>query len=263
MKMKKFVIISKYKENNRASLDKLKEALLTHGYVYDEENPEYIFVLGGDGSLLRSIHQYRKEGKYILLNTGHLGFFSDYDADDIDNFVTDLLTKEPLETRLPLYEIESDDIKDRFINDIAIQSAQTSFLDIYVDDELLTCVRSNGIVISSPMGSTGYLTSLNSPLVIGSPSIYQYAIIAPCYNRLSLNPITKAILSNDQVLKIKVRDGNPDVYIDGIFKEELEKSPDGTLFTIRARKDEFVRILHFKDTSLVKRLRKNISGMED
>lgn len=263
MKTTKFVIISKFSENNNKAKTLLQETLIAHGFLLDADDPEIIFVLGGDGSLLRSIHRYHKKGKYILLNTGHLGFFSDYQADALSSFLEDFFRKEPREARLPLYHVQSEGKCYSFLNDIAIQSAETSFLDIYVGEELLTSVRCNGIVVSSPMGSTGYLTSLNSPLVIGNPEIYQYAIIAPCYNRLSLNPITKAILSNDQVLKIKVREGNPDVYIDGIFQEELKKSPDGTLFTITSSKEDYVSLLHFKDTSSVKRLRKNISGTED
>lgn len=263
MKSARFVIISKFRENNSDICNSLKDALISNGFLYDEKTPEIIFVVGGDGSLMRAFHQYEMKGKYVLLNTGHLGFFSDYDANEIQQFIQDVLTKEPTEEHFHLYEVQSKGISSYFVNDIAIQSAQTIFIDLYVDHELLTSIRSNGIVVSSPVGSTGYLTSLGSPLTIGHPDVYQYCVIAPCYNRLSLNPISKAILSNHQELKIVVRSGKPDVYLDGRFRHEWKKIPNHTSFTIRGDKDIYTTLLHFRTISPIKRLRKNISGKED
>ena len=74
MKSTTFVIESKKTENNDLLVSRLKDSLLSHGFVLDKENPELIFVFGGDGSLMRAVHIYDKKGKFILINTGHLGF---------------------------------------------------------------------------------------------------------------------------------------------------------------------------------------------
>lgn len=259
MKYKSFAIESKKRENNDILVSQLKESLIQHGYVASPINPDLVFVLGGDGSLMRAIHLYHKKGNFILINTGHLGFYSDYQHDELQAFLNDFYTKEPVEEKLPFYEITVDGKKHEFVNDVAIQSSETCFLDIKVDDELLTQVRANGIVISTPSGTTGYLTSLSSPVVLGKPKIYQYSTIAPCYNRLSINPINKAILDNDKKLTVIVKEGLIETYLDGIYREDMK----GKVYEIRGSSDHDVTLLHYHFLSQVKRLRKNISGLED
>lgn len=259
MKSTTFVIESKKTENNDLLVSRLKDSLLSHGFVLDKENPELIFVFGGDGSLMRAVHIYDKKGKFILINTGHLGFYSDYDHDELDEFIHDFFHNEPKEEKIPLYEVDVDGEKHEFINDVAVQSGETCFIDILIDDELLTTVRANGIVISSPIGTTGYLTSLASPVVIGRPHVYQYSTIAPCYNRLSVNPINKAIIDNDKKLTVVVKEGLIESYLDGIYREDLK----GKVYTFRGNDEHTVSLLHFREVSQVKRLRKNISGLED
>ena len=259
MKSTTFVIESKKTENNDLLVSRLKDSLLSHGFVLDKENPELIFVFGGDGSLMRAVHIYDKKGKFILINTGHLGFYSDYDHDELDEFIHDFFHNEPKEEKIPLYEVDVDGEKHEFINDVAVQSGETCFIDILIDDELLTTVRANGIVISSPIGTTGYLTSLASPVVIGRPHVYQYSTIAACYNRLSVNPINKAIIDNDKKLTVVVKEGLIESYLDGIYREDLK----GKVYIFRGNDEHTVSLLHFREVSQVKRLRKNISGLED
>lgn len=259
MKSSTFAIESKKRENNDLLVNRLKESLIEHGFTYQSGNPDIIFVFGGDGSLMRAVHLYGKKGRFILINTGHLGFYSDYSYEEMDEFLNDFYNNEPEEEKIPFYHIDVDGVEHEFINDVAIQSGETCFIDILVDDELLTTVRANGIVISSPIGTTGYLTSLSSPIVIGKPKIYQYATIAPCYNRLSVNPINKAILDNEKKLTVKVKEGFIETYLDGIYREDLK----GATFTFRGSEEHCITLLHFKKVSQVKRLRKNISGLED
>ena len=258
MKQTTFLIHSKKRENNHHLEEKLRAGLFSSGFE-ESSSPEIVFVLGGDGSLMRAIHCHGKNVKYCLINTGHLGFFSDYDAEELDTFLEDISKREPLEEKLPLYQLVAGSEKYEFVNDVSIQSNETCFLDIKVDGELLSSVRANGIVVSSPVGTTGYLTSLNSPIVVGKPDIYQYSTIAPCYNRLSINPINKAILASSQKLSVDVRKGLIEVYLDGMRREDIVAS--SYLFT--KEEDKFITLLHFREISQVKRLRKNISGMED
>lgn len=259
MKSTTFVIESKKRENNDALVSKLKSKLLDLGFIYKDKDPDLIFVFGGDGSLMRAVHLYDKKGNFILLNTGHLGFYSDYDFEELDAFLENFEHSEPTVEKIPLYEIEVDGKTHEFVNDVAIQSGETCWLDISIENELLTTVRCNGIVISTPTGTTGYLTSLASPIVIGKPDIYQYSTIAPCYNRLSPNPINKAIIANDKELEVKVNEGFIEVYLDGIYREDLK----GNEFKFKGSNGKYINLLHFKEVSQTKRLRKNISGLED
>ncbi len=259
MKSTSFVIESKKRENNDVLVKELRESLENHGFFYTETNPELIFVFGGDGSLMRAVHLYGKQGRFILINTGHLGFYSDYDHDELPEFLSDFFTEEPTEERIPFYEVLVDGKRHEFLNDVAVQSGETCWLDIAVNGQLLTTVRANGIVVSTPIGTTGYLTSLSSPVVLGKPDIYQYSTIAPCYNRLSPNPINKAILANDQILTVTVKEGFIEAYLDGIYREDMK----GSVYEFYGSKERYITLLHYRRLSQVKRLRKNISGLED
>lgn len=264
MKPCHFFICSKKSEDNSLIVNALKKKLIIHDFIYDDKNPELIIVLGGDGSLMRAIHDLHfpltTKTKFVLFNTGHLGFFSDYGRGEEEKFANSLLSKEPIVEQLPLFSFIVDDNEEHhFINDIAIQTGQTVFMDVYVNDELLTDSRNNGIVVSTPVGSSGYSLSLNSPVSIYAPNVYQYSLLSPCHNRLFTNTITKAIIGGDQILKVVIEYGKFDVYIDGRHKSKLK----GHTFTFSHNKDNYINLLHFENISIVSRLRKNISGKDE
>lgn len=264
MKPCHFAVYSKMFENNSVMIEKLKKELGQNGFVYDENKPSLIIVLGGDGSFMRAIHDPKlprgKEISYLLFNTGHLGFYSDYAKGEEDAFIHALINQEPVVEYLPFFRFVIDKKKEHhFINDIAIQTGETVFMDVYVNNEMLTESRCNGIVIGTPTGSSGYLLSLNSPVVINAPDLYQFSLISPCHNRLFPNTITKAIIGGDQELKVIIHEGNFDIYVDGGHKTKLK----GHEFTFSHKKDELVSLLHLKSITVVSRIRKNISGKED
>lgn len=259
MKAKRFSIYSKIKENNSELYNKLSSFLLEQGFILDNINPDYIFVLGGDGTFLRAIHNFKYTGKFVLINTGHLGFFSDYEKEEIDKFINDFKSKKEIIEKTYLYTAKIKNKKYYFLNDFSLQSFETCFLDLYINNELFTSVRSNGIVVSSPVGTTGYLTSLNSPVIVNRPDIYQYSTISPCYNRLSINPINKAIINGDDTLKVVIKEGKIKSYMDGIEIDNLNAQE--VYFKLEKTKE--LQIIRFDKISSVKRLRKNISGLED
>lgn len=264
MKPTHFMIYSKWMENNAALSAHIVSSLEKNGFVKDEKNPELIIILGGDGSFLRTVHDKRipkaDNVSYLLFNTGHLGFYSDYSIGEEDVFIRDILNEEGSIDALPLYEITIDGKEYYCINDLAIQSGETVFMDVYVDGEILTDNRCNGIVVSTPSGSSGFLASLGSPLVLDNTSdIYQFSILAPCRNRLYVNPIAKAVLSGRQELQIHVKDEDRIVvYIDGEHRPEFL----GKDFIFSHKRGESVSLLHLRKTSPIARLRKNLTGKE-
>lgn len=258
MRPTEFVIYSKKRENNGSLINNIRKELENHGFTYQENNPDLIIVFGGDGSLMRAIHEYRGKGKYILVNTGHLGFYSEYEFEECTQFLHDLFNNEPTEEFLPSYNFTIDGITHHFTNDVSIQTSDTCFMKVYVNDELLTESRNNGIVVSSPIGTTGYLTSLGSPIVIGSPDIFQYSLIAPCYNRMYPNSINKAVLTGKDILRVEIEEGFVDIYVDG-GKRQVTHSGS---FTFTHNTCDGITLLHLRKTTYVSRLRENISGKE-
>lgn len=262
MRPQRFMIYSKLVEDNSAFIDEIERKLFRYGFQYDENDPELVLILGGDGSFLHAVHDpsLKKDGvSYLLFNTGHLGFFSDYQKEELSLFLEDIVSKEGVVESLPLYRFTIDGEEHHCVNDIALQSGETFFMNVSVNGELLTESRCNGIVVGTPTGSSGFLSSLGAPLIINHPNVYQFSILAACKNRLYTNPITKAILSGEDELEISIENScNIEIYIDGGHRIGC----CGKKFTFSHKEDKFVSLLHLRRLSRVGRLRKNISGKD-
>lgn len=77
----------------------LKQRAAHFGFVYDEENPEYIFSIGGDGTFLKAVHHHLRALKnihFIGIHTGSLGFFADFRVEDIESVFQAILTNSKL-----------------------------------------------------------------------------------------------------------------------------------------------------------------------
>ena len=77
-------------------IESFKRRLAKDGFVLDEENPEYVFFLGGDGTFLRAVHKYIDKVdkiKFVGLNAGTLGFYLDYSTSEIDLLINDIKSK--------------------------------------------------------------------------------------------------------------------------------------------------------------------------
>lgn len=72
------------------------------------KNPDFVISVGGDGILLRAIHQYMNQVdtiRFVGIHTGTLGFFSSYDGDECEAFIQDLINKRLECKELPLLDI--------------------------------------------------------------------------------------------------------------------------------------------------------------
>lgn len=219
MKSTSFAI---YGPTNKTSIghliDKTLKTMLGHHFVYQDDlkdKPEIVIVFGGDGMMLEAIHHYDFTPSFILINAGHLGFFSDYKIIDLDRFLEDILYKEEIIEEIPLFEAIIDNEKYYFVSDISIQSEKTALFSLDVNLRHLGDSQASGIVIGTPVSSTAFLGSLGSPSILTYANIYQYSLIAPIHNKLFPLMIDKGILFNKDVLSIKTK-GQLFTYLDGI-----------------------------------------------
>lgn len=250
-----FIICSHHSESNEKAIDYLYHRLIEANFTLDEDNPKLIIILGGDGSFLHSLHEYDFTGDFLLINTGHLGFFSDYELDQLEDCVNDIINKEETYETVPVYNAVFSNKSHYFISDCTLLSDRTTELSLYVDDQYLTKTRSSGIVISSAVGSTGFIGSLNSPVVLKENlPIYQYSLLAPVCNRLYPNSINKALLSQKQKLFININDGKVTCILDGM---KIENDFDEDI--IINCSDKIAKLIHFKDSDNFSRIVKAIN----
>ena len=158
---------------------------------------DIFFSLGGDGTTLRAITYVRDLNIPILgINTGRLGFLANVKKDEISEAVDILVEGKYTIQQRTLLSIESDPPIKEFqelsfaLNEITIARKNTTSMigvETFLDGEYLTNYWSDGLIIATPTGSTGYSLSCNGPVV--SPNSENFVITPIAPHNLSARPM--------------------------------------------------------------------------
>ena len=156
---------------------------------------DFFFSLGGDGTMLESVTYIGKTEVPILgINAGRLGFLAITSRDDIEGALDALFTGAyKVESRTMLRLNSSTKLFDPLnfaLNDSTIMQKDTSSMitvQVFVDGELLNSFWSDGIIVSTPTGSTGYSLSCGGPLVYPKSESFIITAISP--HNLGTRPI--------------------------------------------------------------------------
>ena len=174
-----------------------------------KDNADFLFSIGGDGTLLGSATLIRDSDIPIMgINTGRLGFISSISTDQIEAAINDVLNNnfEIKSRTLLCLETESSLFgKVNFaLNEVAIVKKDTSSMiriDAFLNDEFLNSYWADGLVIATPTGSTGYSLSCGGPIIIPGTDNVIITPIAP--HNLNVRPI---VLGDENIIKLKVAD---------------------------------------------------------
>jgi NAD+ kinase len=189
------------------------DADFTGGKDMSQVEADAAVVLGGDGSILRAAHQMgRRQIPVIAVNLGKLGFLASLQPCDLPGVLADyaagkLRVVEHLMLECRLIRGEKALCRHLGLNEVALH-AGTPFhildVDLYVDSELVTTYSCDGLIISTPVGSTAHCLSAGGPILRKS---LQALVIVP------LNPHTltnrPVVDSADCVYEMVVERPNP------------------------------------------------------
>jgi NAD+ kinase len=195
---------------------------------------DYAIVFGGDGSIISTARNVSKASVPVIgVNVGKLGFLAEFSVGELKDFFPCLLTgTAQIDKRMmlsckvfgptELAEISNGKEEDRTqkfcsaaINDVFITAGppfRTVELKISVDGQPLAGCISDGLIISTPTGSTAYNLSSGGPIV--SPKMEAVVITPICPHSLSFRPIVINAESTIEVVGIRVNEGTT-VSIDG------------------------------------------------
>lgn len=177
---------------------------------YVIRNAELIIVLGGDGTILRTARKVCKRKTPILgINMGRVGFLAEIEKGVLEKYILRLLEgKFSLETRSMLYAcVERNGqrvAKFNALNDVVVSC--NSFkrmvdIDIFVDKTMVDSYSADGVIVSTPTGSTAYSLSAGGPVADSSLDIM---IITPiCPHTLTSRSI---ILPGEKTVKIRLKE---------------------------------------------------------
>lgn len=194
-------------------LDKCKTYIKnTEVNIFDETNFTFslIISIGGDGTLIKaSSYSIYNDIPIVGINMGRLGFLTTVDKDDLDSLFS-IINGNYKTSRRMLIDVElcSNKITDKFtcINDVVIGKAGISKicdLDVYYNDNYLTNYRCDGILVSTPTGSTAYAMSTGGSII--DPKLSVLNLTSIC----SHSSFNTPIVFNDNIeIQIRINPNN-------------------------------------------------------
>lgn len=188
----KYALLDRGDSLSRQLSEKFHSLAASRGLVQDDLSPDLVLSIGGDGTLLQAFHRFCDkidQVAFVGVHTGHLGFYADWQKDELDELVDRIATKEPFKVHYPLLDIHiaGDAGRSSYLalNEFTLKSVDgTLVAGININDEPFEMFRGDGIVISSPSGSTGYNKSLGGAVIHPSIEGLQIAEIASINNRV-------------------------------------------------------------------------------
>lgn len=218
---------------------------------------DLLVSLGGDGTLLGVVRcSYGYDKPVLGINAGNLGFLADIPVYDVDDMIDNLLIGEyRIDNRMMIEGyIESGGKRQDFyaFNDVVITRPTVSHmvkLDAFVDNDWFNTYRGDGLIVSTPTGSTAYNLSLGGPIMYPLSKVFIMTPIAP--HSLTQRPL---VVPSDFTIKFS----SPDdlvVIIDGQDNYRLEEYDK---IVIRGAKMD-AKLLHKKEHSYFSVLREKLS----
>lgn len=242
--------------------EKGKECVLADSGKSLPEDTDCVLVIGGDGTLIRAARELHNYDVPILgINMGTLGYLAEVEVQNIERAINQLTENDLLvEERMMLKGTLNGQIDEVALNDIVLSrlgSLRTIHFNIYVNGEFLSSYAADGVIISTPTGSTGYNLSAGGPIV--EPTASMIVVTPICSHELNKSSI---VLSADDEIALEIgqgRDGSVEeagISFDG---EHNIKVYTGDLILIRKAK-ETTKMLKLSRRSFLEILRKKMEG---
>ena len=254
------ILVSQYSKDRVLAMKKYKGNIyfLPIEKLYDEA--DLVIALGGDGTILDCAKKMAKRGKPILgINLGHLGYMAELEMDELDSLSRIIEGNYTIDER----SMMTVDVKDRegntkyqsyALNDAVISNGSVSKiinLELYAEDSLITSYRADGLIISTPTGSTAYAMSAGGS--IADPKVRCRMVTPICPHSFIARQL---IFSDETSLKVKnvsVREKSLFLTLDGktnceIFRDEIVciSKSELTVKLVRIKECSFYDILSQK-----------------
>ncbi len=267
-------IIDLISDNNQLIVDsKLKNEIdknRSDNLIFFDSNDsidsdiDFVFAVGGDGTILRSITYVKDSDIPILgVNTGRLGFLTSVQKESISDAISNIKNNKFSVIKRTVLKVNLSSSNNPFsnypyaLNEVTIQRKDsTSLLNIscQINDKYLTNYWSDGLIISTPTGSTGYSLSNGG------------SIVSPESNVILLNPIAphninmrSLVIPDNSKIKLNIEGDN-----------EINLSVDSRMYSISSSnqieilKSSFtIKTIKFDDDNFYKRLREKLFWGQD
>jgi NAD+ kinase len=218
---------------------------------------DFLFSLGGDGTFLETVNLVRESGIPVLgVNIGRLGFLSYISQENLEESLESVFSgKYDIEERMLLkVEAAGADLNslDVALNEVRIYKNSGSLITIHVkvNEEFLSAYWADGLLLSTPTGSTAYNLSVGGPIVVPESNSFVLSPIAP--HNLTVRPL---VLPDSAVLQLSVDTRDPQFQL-AIDSRTIDLDVDTTV-TIR-KADYTLKMIRIENISFYSTLRNKL-----
>ena len=224
-----------------------------------------LISIGGDGTILRAITYVRDLSIPIVgINTGRLGFLATIQTNQIESAIDQIIDGEFKISERTLLCVEtqpanSDLIETNFaLNEIAVSRKNTTSMitvETHLNSEYLTSYWADGLIVSTPTGSTGYSLSCGGPVITPETDSFVLTPIAP--HNLNARPL---VIPDDTEIQLKVN-GREEHYLISL-DSRISTLHNSTVVTIK-KADFEIKMVELLQESFIDTLRKKMLWGED
>lgn len=213
-----------------------------------------LISIGGDGTLLRALPAAAENRIPVLgINMGHTGFLLETDPSDLRHIADRLIQGQyHIEERMMLRCVINDTYSTLVMNEVALtrgHNPSSLIVDIMTGDELVYSVHGDGVLVSTPSGTTGYALSAGGPVI--HPALACHVIVPICTHIMHQRPV---ILPPDSEICLAVRENRGNMHqisIDGQIVLDLTTDTEVHL----QRASETAQFIRFGQQRFLTRLR--------
>lgn len=272
-----YIITNKLKDKDYKITNEIRKYIEEHGktcFLSEKDGEGHIIpgtvpeeaqcglVLGGDGTFIRAVRDLRERSLPLLgINLGTLGYLTDVEVKDFREALDRLFDGVPdIEERMMLEGKFGDSGKELAMNDIVLareRKVRIISFNVYVNGTLLNTYQADGVILSTPTGSTGYNLSAGGPVV--EPTAQMIVITPICSHALNTSSV---VLSADDVIEVEICEGRygrqeqVSLCFDGAEQTTLVT---GDRVCIR-RADQTAKMIKLSRESFMKTMRKKMKG---
>ncbi len=191
------------------------------------EETDLILSIGGDGTFLKCVSIVQQKNIPILgINSGRLGFLAYISKDKISCVIDKIIERDYTEEERTLIKVSSTkEIFSNFsygLNELTVQKKDSSSMisiDVFVDKKYLNTYWADGLIISTPTGSTAYSLSVGGPIIAPGSENFVITPIAP--HNLTVRPI---VVPDTSVIELKVESRSENYLAALDFRSEIVSS---------------------------------------
>jgi|TARA_B100001094_G_scaffold40037_1_gene34629 NAD+ kinase len=249
--------------NSKISKSALQSANIKEDNIknFVELNDSYDFAIsvGGDGTILNSVEKIGELSIPIIgLNTGRLGFLANSSLKNIEMVINKLKNNDFNISKRSIIEVLFNGEKKYALNEITVSRKNTTSLitiEAKLNNQYLNTYWADGLIVSTPTGSTGYSLSCGGPIIIPESKNFVLTPIAP--HNLNARPL---VISDDKKVDISVN-GRENEYLisvdSNIYSVPIE------LNIIVQKASRFLKMVEFNEDSYLKVLREKLLWGKD